>query len=216
MTAASPKPKQRRRRTQERAELTRDKLLQTAAQLFSDRGYDAVSVREIEMEAGVQRNLLTYHFGSKEGMWKSVASDLLSKLEQFREVRDNVLRDLAPHERLAYVIRSFVRFSAENPEFNRMMLHEGKRDSWRMAWLADTMLRPAAEELRELIAQDEAIHLKGDEFISWYYMFIGGGSTLFAIAPEAKHVFGVDTLTDKIIDQHAQMMVELLLSRASE
>ena len=72
--------KVRRRRPQERAQVTRQKLLNVAIREFSERGFDAVTVRDIETLAGVQRNLLSYHFGSKEGIWKAAATHVLTQL----------------------------------------------------------------------------------------------------------------------------------------
>lgn len=210
------RPTERKRKAQGRAELTREKLITAAKSLFSQRGYDAVAVREIEVEAGVQRNLLYYHFGSKEGLWKVVAADMLAALEVFRQNRDEVLKDLPPHEHLAYSIRSYVRFCASMTEFHRMMLLECKRNSWRLEWLVETLLRPAAMEVRELVAKDPNLHIDDEEFVSWYYMFIGAGATIFSLAPEAELLFGFDPTTNDAIDRHAQLMVDFLLSKASK
>ena len=49
---ASVKP---RRRTQERTEATRNKLLDAAALLFTEQGFEGVSIRDLENEAEVQR-----------------------------------------------------------------------------------------------------------------------------------------------------------------
>ena len=65
-------PKKRVRRTQERAEITRAKLIDAGKELFSKQGFDGVSAREIEVTAGVKRNLLAYHFSDKETLWKAV------------------------------------------------------------------------------------------------------------------------------------------------
>ncbi|MEM1112779.1 MAG: helix-turn-helix domain-containing protein [Pseudomonadota bacterium] len=204
----------RKRRTQERAEVTRGKLLDTAIRLFSERGYDAVSVREIEVAAEVQRNLLQYHFGGKEGMWKAAAAECLTNIQGFSQERQDLMKDLPVHERIAYQIRSYVRFSAQQPAFNRMMMQEGKHDSWRLEWLSDTYLKPAMEHLREIVLED--VEIEEEEFIHWYYMFVSAGSFIFSMAPEAKHMFGVDVSDEGIIDRQAQLMVEFLLSRQKE
>ena len=47
---------------------TRAEILRHAATLFAQRGYDAVSVREIVQAAGCTKPALYYHFGSKQGV----------------------------------------------------------------------------------------------------------------------------------------------------
>ena len=206
--------KTRQRRPQERAEKTKKKLLETAILEFSERGFDAVTVRDIEIRADVQRNLLKYHFGSKEGMWKASAQHLIDKLNSFMSPREELVRDLSPHERVAYSIRSYVRFAAANPAFNRMMIQEGKHDSWRMHWLVDNFLSAETMVLREQLQAD--LGLTDEEFIHWHYIFAGGGALMFSMAPEASRLFDVDVSSDEVIDRHAQMMVDLLLSRSSD
>lgn len=51
---------------------TRAKLLFAASQLFADRGYKSVSIREIASSAGVNSALVNYHFGSKQGLFEEV------------------------------------------------------------------------------------------------------------------------------------------------
>lgn len=201
----------RKRRPQERAELTKNKILQTATRLFSERGYDAATIRDIEVQAGVQRNSLTYHFDSKENLWKTVASRLLEQLNSFNEVRQELMQDLPVHERIAYIIRSYVRFCATHPEFSRIMTEEGKQDSWRIQWLVNEYLQPAMEQLRESVEED--LNITDDEFMNWYYIFVGGGAQPFTMAPEAAQLFGVDVHSEDVIERHAKMMVDFLLSR---
>lgn len=207
-------PDSRRRRPQERAERTKKKLLDTAIQEFSERGFDAVTVRDIEIRANVQRNLLNYHFGSKDGIWEAAAAHLIEKLHSFMSPRGELVKDLSAHERVAYSIRSYVRFSAANPEFNRMMIQEGKHDSWRMHWLVDNFLTSDTNNLREQLKAD--IGLTDEEFIHWHYIFAGGGALMFSMAPEALRLFKIDVASEEIIDRHAQMMVDFLLSRSSK
>ncbi|MEM7280652.1 MAG: helix-turn-helix domain-containing protein [Pseudomonadota bacterium] len=203
----------RKRRPQERAELTKKKLLQVAIKEFSERGFDAVTVRDIEVQAGVQRNLVSYHFGSKDDIWKAAAVHLLAELADFNDARRELMQDLSAHERVAYTIRSYVRFCAKHPEFNRLMIQEGKQDSWRVRWLADNYIRPGMERLRKRVMED--LDLKSKEFVHWYYLFVSGGAMLFAMAPEVDALFGVNLDDEEVINRHANMMVDFLLSRSA-
>jgi AcrR family transcriptional regulator len=51
---------------------TRAALLDAAAKLFAERGYDRTTVRDIAAEAGVNQALLFRYFGSKDALFASV------------------------------------------------------------------------------------------------------------------------------------------------
>lgn len=50
-------------------ETTCTRLLDAAEELFAERGYDAVGIREIADRAGVNLSGIKYHFGSKRGLY---------------------------------------------------------------------------------------------------------------------------------------------------
>jgi AcrR family transcriptional regulator len=56
---------------------TREALTRSAARLFAERGYDAVSVREIVEAAGVTKPALYYYFGNKEGLARAVLDEMV-------------------------------------------------------------------------------------------------------------------------------------------
>jgi AcrR family transcriptional regulator len=58
---------------QERGRETRRNLIRTAARLWGERGFDAVTVEEICSEAGVGRTTFYLHFESKERLLGSLA-----------------------------------------------------------------------------------------------------------------------------------------------
>ena len=56
---------------------TKDKILDTALQLFSAFGYDAVSIRDICGEVGIKESSLYYHFKNKQ----DILDSLIKKFE---------------------------------------------------------------------------------------------------------------------------------------
>ena len=204
----------RKRRHQERSEVTKRKLLDVAKRKFAQHDFDAITVRDIEVEADVQRNLLKYHFGSKDEIWKVAAQEIFEALNEFMASRQELMRDLPPRERVAYTIRSYSRYAATHPELHRLMIQEGKQDSWRLRWILDNYLRENAMELQEMLGRD--IGLKDEDFVHWYYLFAGGIPVMFSNAPEAKLLFDVDVCTEDVISRHADLMVELLLNRLAD
>jgi AcrR family transcriptional regulator len=64
---------------------TRDKILDTAERLFSTKGVNTVSLRDINTAAGVSQGVLHYHFGGRDGLLKAILERRLPALAQERE-----------------------------------------------------------------------------------------------------------------------------------
>jgi TetR/AcrR family transcriptional regulator len=197
------------RRTQERAEITRSKLLEAATVAFSERGYDGVSVRDIENKAGVKRGLLGYHFGDKKTIWIAIVDNTFGLMKTAVNKRMELLQDLGGRDRLAYIIRFFTRFAAKHPEMSQLMGQEARQDSWRIRYLVDTHI--AEGKLAMEIAATETLGLDKKAFIHWYYIMVSGSATIFSFAPECKLLFGEDPRAESVVETHAEMMVSMLL-----
>ncbi len=65
----------------------RERLLETATELFAEKGYAGASVREIVEKAGVSKPVLYYYFKSKEGLFYAI-------LEWAAGVQQNVLNEI--------------------------------------------------------------------------------------------------------------------------
>jgi AcrR family transcriptional regulator len=59
----------------------RQRLLETATELFAEKGYAGTSVREIVGKAGVSKPVLYYYFKSKEGLFYAIL-DWASEVQQ--------------------------------------------------------------------------------------------------------------------------------------
>ncbi|MDX2499984.1 MAG: TetR/AcrR family transcriptional regulator [Deltaproteobacteria bacterium] len=65
----------------------RQRLLETATELFADKGYAGTSVREIVERAGVSKPVLYYYFKSKEGLFYAI-------LEWAADVQQEILNEI--------------------------------------------------------------------------------------------------------------------------
>jgi AcrR family transcriptional regulator len=71
MTVPDESPRQREGNAGGRA--TRDLLIRTAERLFSERGPNGVSLREVGLTAGQRNNgVMQYHFGDRDGLEKAI------------------------------------------------------------------------------------------------------------------------------------------------
>ena len=60
----------------------RERLLQSAVELFARKGYSATSVNEIVQAAGVTKPILYYYFDNKEGIYIEILNDAYGSLER--------------------------------------------------------------------------------------------------------------------------------------
>lgn len=58
---------------------TRDKLIETAKELFLTKGVDRVGVREIATKAGINLSLMNYYFRSKEMLFEAIFEMLVNE-----------------------------------------------------------------------------------------------------------------------------------------
>jgi AcrR family transcriptional regulator len=98
---------------QERGKETRRNLIRTAARLWSERGFDDVTVEEICSEAGVGRTTFYLHFESKERLLGNLAGATAAGVAADLEA-DHVSESL--DERLDVLIRGIVRRMQDVPK----------------------------------------------------------------------------------------------------
>lgn len=99
---------------------TEAQLLDSALTLFSEKGYDATSVREIIEQAEVSRPVLYYYFASKEDLFRRLVETMLQASgERMEAILQNVRGCRA--QLVALIIDSFAA-AEERPEVPRLLL----------------------------------------------------------------------------------------------
>ena len=99
----------------------RGNILDVALHLFSDKGYDAVSVQEIVEAAGITKPTLYYYFGSKYGLLEAILDDGFGDLYDAVNEHINVeYHDI--REQLFRVAKAFLTFAANESLFYSFML----------------------------------------------------------------------------------------------
>ena len=61
---------------------TRDLPLDAATHLFAARGFDGVTTDEIARAAGVNKAMINYHFGGKEGLYRAILLETFAGAHQ--------------------------------------------------------------------------------------------------------------------------------------
>jgi AcrR family transcriptional regulator len=64
--------------------ITARELIQKGVELFSEKGFDSVSIRDVTSAAGVSPGLLIHHFKSKEEFIKACIEDVFGEVLSFK------------------------------------------------------------------------------------------------------------------------------------
>jgi AcrR family transcriptional regulator len=97
-----------------------DRILKSALELFSERGYEATSVREICEAARITKPTLYHFYGSKEGVYRALVE---GALERFRADILRALSGEAPlRERLCRMARAYVDAAMREPDLARFVM----------------------------------------------------------------------------------------------
>jgi AcrR family transcriptional regulator len=206
-------PSRRARRPRSRSEqreATRERIVEAALEAFAEKGFHGASTRDIAQRAGTNQGLITYHFRSKDELWRAAADRIFGLLAKRISEQLGALATGDPRERAREAIRIYVRFAAAHPELFRLMVDEGKNSERRMKWLVDAHLKPRYDQLARArgarsVAFDPALlpHV--------YYVMAGAGSLIFAVAPECRRLTGLDPETDQAVEVHAEFVARLLV-----
>ena len=109
----------------DRAERRREELLQISLRLFSERGFEGTSIRDIAREAGITEGLIYHYFQSKKDLLKTVVEESVSDPEAFQDFLDR-LESLPIRQALSEIGRRLLETLREKKEIFRLMLAESR------------------------------------------------------------------------------------------
>jgi len=99
---------------------TTDRILLSALKLFSSKGYEGTSVREICEAAEITKPTLYHFYGSKEGVYRALVE---GTFEEFRVGLTRLLETPGTAEdRLRQVARSYFEYAGSRRELMRFVL----------------------------------------------------------------------------------------------
>jgi AcrR family transcriptional regulator len=107
----SPAPDERQRD----AERSRQQLLDAAVVEFGAHGFSGARVNEIAQRAGVNKQLISYYFGGKEGLYRAVA-------DRWRASEPTITADA---DTLGKVVGAYAQAAMAQPDMLRLLVREG-------------------------------------------------------------------------------------------
>jgi AcrR family transcriptional regulator len=158
---------------------SRERILEEAERVFGAYGFDGASMRQVAEAAEVPLALVSYHFGSKEGLYRAVFDRRVpTVVEQRLAGLAIAMSEPDLDRRLELVVKALVfpmlhlRARDRDPSFGRVLAHETMDPSSEQRGFIRDMFDPIARAVVKALAS--ALPRRSKQEIWWAYEFMLG------------------------------------------
>ena len=189
-----------------------ERILEAADELFSERGFDAVSANEVARRAGVNKALIFYYFGSKEGLFERVIGPYY---EAHREALEQAFDGSGEvSERMHRTIDAYLDFIDRHRRYARLVQGQIAASTGERLAPVRRSLEPLFAWTQEALA--EVAPAEGHRAARHLYVtFSGAVINYFTYAPVLEKVWGGDPLSVEAVAErraHLHWLVDVLLA----
>jgi TetR/AcrR family transcriptional regulator, regulator of cefoperazone and chloramphenicol sensitivity len=196
-------------------ELTRDKLIEAAGQVFAERGYRAATIREICRRAGANVAAVNYTFGGKMSLYTEVLRHSMRAAGQAAAMSAALDSRLSPEGTIRGVIRARLMSLCQGPRPDwhiRLVMHEFSHPTPAMGRVVDEGMRPIYDSVRKAVAaiiglplDHETTRLSVNSIVGQILFYTFSQPVLARLQPELK-------LTPDQLDRIADHIAEFSLA----
>ena len=186
------------------------RILEAADKLFSQIGFDGVSVNDVAVEARVNKASVFYHFGNKEALFEQVLSN-------YHTAHQNALEQAfsdggTKRERLHKVIDAYINFISENRRYPTLVQGLLTASNDRSAFVKRG-LAPLQTWIEEALSDD--IPNMGPTSARHFFITVTGAvMNYFTYGPALSDAWAEDMLGESGIQErreHLHWLVDTLL-----
>jgi AcrR family transcriptional regulator len=187
----SPTAHERRRD----AERSRQALLDAALTEFAAKGRAGARVSEIAERAGVNKQLISYYFGGKDGLYRALVEGWQRHEEEFAS------RDLP----LGEIVAGYVRSSVEHREMSRLFVRECLDD------IAPSEQAPAVgpgdADITDVRRRQESGEIAADLDPAFLLLALQGATSAGVTFPaDVRTLTGLDPASPEFADRYAEQL----------
>ncbi|MBL8269132.1 TetR family transcriptional regulator [Steroidobacter sp.] len=192
----------------------REKLLDTASKLMSDRHGINVSLSEIAAHSGLNSALVKYYFGNKEGLLVALVDrDAAVELQRVRNLLE---LDMSASEKLRVHIAGIINGFFRRPYLNRLMhslLDQREAETSSGRHIARVFIRPLMELQQQLLEQGiQAGEFKQVEPVLFYVNLLGACDHLFNARYALQSIVGGAGVTDAVRERYIAHVYDIFVN----
>jgi TetR/AcrR family transcriptional regulator len=191
------------------AAASQETILEVALEAFAQRGYDGVSVRELNRQIGVSHNLVHHYFGSKDALWRAAIDYGLNRVNDAWRL-DDLGPDADPVEKMKVGLRRFLEVTARSPSVQRIMEYEAAIGGPRLDYIAERYILPYLSPRLGRFEETTAIEKRELHLPSLALLIATGTTAFFTQAALARKIGGPDPFSEDGIERHIRTMTTVL------
>ena len=163
-------------------------ILESALNVFIEKGYNGATTQEIAKAAGISEVTLFRHFSTKQEIFMDgIEPIILSTLKE----SITISKELRPMEQLKYVLTERIKLISENYKVIRLVLMESNISSE----LSDLNYIDKVRDLLKIMISDMGFTMKNEELTLRLFM---GGILSFLYIPD-KDEKNIEEFVDQIL-----------------
>lgn len=190
-------------------DVTRERILEAAHALFVEKGFAAVSMREIALDSGVTKSLIHHHFGNKEALWELVKERAFSAYAEGQEAELRAAED-PDADLLKNAVTRYFAFLQANPGVVRLFAWTHLDEDQSCGRLDAELVRLGAERVRQ--AQQRGLLRADVNPANVVTMFVNACTQWFEARAHHSQWPGVGT-DEEYLEDFLKMFMEGLLPR---
>lgn len=132
---------------------TRLHILNTAGQLFALHGFDQVTSKMICLKAGVNLAAVNYHFGGREGLYRTILTELHQRFANLEELTQLIGASASPVDQLNIFLRTIIEQIDSQDWHFRFYAREALTANVIFVELLQQYARPKAQILLRILSQ---------------------------------------------------------------
>jgi TetR/AcrR family transcriptional regulator len=188
----APAPAERQRDP----ERTRERILEAALAEFAAKGYAGARVDQIAARAGVNKQLVSYYFGGKQGLYRALG-------DRWRAGEAAIA---GPDLPLDAVVRNYLAASAEQRQAARLLAWGGLEDSGEDPDAADRTAR-MQQIVADLRRRQKAGELAEDlDPASVALAFLAAAAAPVVLPQIARSIFGADADSEELLARYGDQL----------
>jgi TetR/AcrR family transcriptional regulator len=196
------------------ADATRTKILQAALSEFSERGLPAASTDDIAERCGVNKRMIYYYFGSKEGLYLAALESVFEKFVALESEID--VEHLEPAAAIEAMINLKIDYYLDNPHFVSFLAMENfhKARHLRKSKKLHMFKTPLTEVIARVLKRGQG---RGEfrmdvEPVDFYVSMCALCIMYFSNQHSLGAIFGRDMMSEVNIEWRRRTVVEFVLS----